>query len=96
MINVFLFVATLLTIIVKLVVIYVVCSHSKLKTLVANIALQHLKGVEATDPRFQNVYCTSKMQQYIIVLLLLILLGIVFIVTKSEIPTYLGDTFSPI
>ena len=45
MINIFLFMAALITIIVTLVVIYVICSHSKLKTLVANIPLQHLKGV---------------------------------------------------
>ena len=65
-------------------IIYVICSHSKLKTLVANIALQHLKGVEATDPnRFQDVYCTCKMQWYTLAMFLLILLGIVFIITSK-------------
>ena len=83
MIDVFLFVAALITIIVTLLVIYVVCSHLKLKTLVTNIALQHFKGVEATDQRFQDVHCTFKMQWYIIALLLLILLDIVFIVTSK-------------
>ena len=66
-----------------LVVIYVVCSYSKLKILVTNIALQHLKGIEATDPRFQDVYCACKMQWYTLAMLLLILLGIVFIVTSK-------------
>ena len=66
-----------------LVVIYVLCSHSKVKTLVANIALKHLKGIEATDPRFQDVYCTCKMQWYTLAMLLLILLGIVFIDTSK-------------
>ena len=83
MVDVFLFVASLITIIVTLVVIYVVYGHSKLKALVTNIALQHLKEVEATDPRSQDVYCTCKMQWYIIALLLLFLLGIVFIVTNK-------------
>ena len=64
--DVLLFVAALLTIVVTLVVIYVVCSQSKLKTLVANIALQHIKGIEAADPRFQDIYCVHKMQWYII------------------------------
>ena len=50
MVDVFLFVTALITIIITVVVIYLVCSHSKLKTLVMSIALQHLKGVEATDP----------------------------------------------
>ena len=39
--------AALLTIIMALVVIYTVTRHSKLKTLVANIALQYIKTVEA-------------------------------------------------
>ena len=47
MVDIFLFVTALITIIVTLVVIYVVCIHSKLKALVTNIALQHFKGVEA-------------------------------------------------
>ena len=38
--------AALLTIIMTLVVIYIVTGHSKLKTLVTNIALQHIKTVE--------------------------------------------------
>ena len=83
MIDIFLFVAALISILVTLVVIYVVCSHSKLKTLVANITLQHLKGTKATNPRFQDVYCTCKMQWYMLAMLLLILLGIIFIVTSK-------------
>ena len=39
--------AALLTLIITLVVIYIVTEHSKLKTLVANITLQHIKTVEA-------------------------------------------------
>ena len=84
MIDMFLFVAALITIIVTLVVIYVICHYSNLKTLVANISLQPLKGVDATDPnRFQDVYCTCKMQWYTLAMLLFILLGIVFIVTSK-------------
>ena len=60
--DVLLFSAALLMIIVTLVVIYVVCGQSKLKTLVANIVLQHIKGNEAADPRFQDIYLACKMQ----------------------------------
>ena len=60
--DVHLFVAALLTIIVTLVVICVVCRQSKLKTLVANIALQHIRGTEAADPGFQDINCTCKIQ----------------------------------
>ena len=59
-----------------------VCRQSKLKTLVANIALQHIKGIEAVDPRFQEIYCMCKMQWYIIGMFLIILLGMIYLVTK--------------
>ena len=32
-----------------------VCRQSKLKTLVADIALHHVKGIEAADPRNQDI-----------------------------------------
>ena len=54
----------------------------KTKNVVANIALQHIKGTEAADPMFQDIYCVCKMQWYIIGLLLLILLGMIYLVTN--------------
>ena len=57
LVDVIIFAAALLTIIVTLVVIYVVCGQSKLKALVANIALQCIQG---TDPGFQEVNCTCQ------------------------------------
>ena len=83
LVDVFLFVAALITIIITLMVTYVICGQSKLKTFVANIALQCIKGTEAANPRFQDMYCACKMQWYIIALLLLMLLGTVFIVTSK-------------
>ena len=53
--DILLFSAALVTIIVTLVVIYVVCGQSTLKTLVENIALQHIKGIGAAGPRFQEI-----------------------------------------
>ena len=39
------------------------CGQSKLKALVANIVMQHLKGVEATD--VSDMLCMCKTQWYI-------------------------------
>ena len=64
-------------------VIYVVCGLSKLKTLVANIDLQHTKGIQAVDPRYQDINCACKMQWYIIGMLLIILLGMIYLVTNK-------------
>ena len=81
--DILLFSAALVMIIITLVVICVVCRQSKLKTLVANIALQHIKEIEAADPRYQDIYCTCKMQWCIIGMLLIILLGMIYLVTNK-------------
>ena len=81
--DILLFSAAMVTIIITLVVIYVVCEQSKLKTLAANIALQCIKGIEAADPRHQGIYCACKMQWYIIGMFLIILLGLVYLVTNK-------------
>ena len=83
MVDVLLFVTALITIIVMMVVIYMVCGHSKLKTLVTNMALQQMKGIVTADPRLQDIHCTCKTQWYMTALLLLVLLGIVFIITNK-------------
>ena len=82
--DVLLFSAALVTIIITLVVIYMVCGQSKLKTLVANIALQCIKRIEAADPSVpRHTYCACKMQWYIIGMLLIILLGMIYLVTNK-------------
>ena len=55
----------------------------KTKNLVANITLQYIKGIEAADPRYQDIYCACKMQWYIIGMLLIILLGMIYLVTNK-------------
>ena len=68
---------------VTLMVIYVVCGQSKLKALVANIALQCIQGTESAGPQFQEVNCSCQTQWYIRGMLLLILLGMVILVTSK-------------
>ena len=63
LVDVLFFLAALVTMIITLVVIYTVCEQSKLKALVANIALQYTKGIEATD--MTDRYCVCKTNLYI-------------------------------
>ena len=81
LIDVLLFIALLTTVIITLVVMYMVCRQSKLKALVANLALQHTKAAEATDPATR--YCICEPNQYIVGLLLIILLGITYLVMNK-------------
>ena len=72
---------TLVTMIITLVVIYMICGQSQLKALVANIALQCAKGIEAGD--VNDMFCTCKTQWYIIGILLIIMLGMLYLVTNK-------------
>ena len=78
LVDVLLFIAALTTLIITLVVMYMVCGQSKLKVLIANLALQHTKAVEATDPATR--YCICEQNGYIVGLLLIILFGITCLV----------------
>ena len=81
LVDVLLFIAALTTVIRTLVVMYMVCGQSKVKALVANLALQHTKAVEATDPATR--YCICEPNWYIVGLLLIILLGITGLVMNK-------------
>ena len=58
-----------------------VCGQSKLKALVANIAQQCVKAVEGAD--MTDRYCICKTNWYIVDMLLIILLGIIYLVTRK-------------
>ena len=81
LVDVFLFTAALITMIIALVVIYMLCRQSKLKALVANIVMQHTKAVEAAD--MTDMYCVCKTNWYIIGILLITMLGIIHLVTNK-------------
>ena len=55
--------------------------QSKLKALVTNIAMQQIKGVEATD--VSDKLCMCKTQWYIIGMLIIITLGMLILVTNK-------------
>ena len=55
--------------------------QSKLKALVTNIAVQCIKGVEATD--VSDMLCTCKTQWYIMGILIIISLGMLYLVTNK-------------
>ena len=54
------FTAALVTVIITIVMIYMVRGQSKLKALVANIALQHTKAVEAADSTIRYYICVNQ------------------------------------
>ena len=81
LVDILLFTAALITMIIMLVIIYIMCGQSKLKALVANIALQCSKGVESAD--VSDMLCMCKTQWYIMGMLLIITLGMLYLVTNK-------------
>ena len=70
--------AALLTVIVSLVVIYMIIGQSKLKTLVANIALQCIRVIEAFNPKYLDIHCDFGMLKYITILILVVVIILAF------------------
>ena len=67
------FTAAFLTIIITLIIIYILTGQSIIKTLVANIALQHVKAVEAAalNPQYKN--CEFGLVKFLMILNLILL-----------------------
>ena len=53
--DVLVFTAALLTVVIMFIIIYIITSQSKLKTLVANIALQLVKAIDALNTKNQGI-----------------------------------------
>ena len=71
MVDVIMFVTGILTVILTFVITYMLCRQSKLKSVVANLALQCVKTVEAaTIKEFNN--CNLKLIQLLIMLNLIL------------------------
>ena len=70
-----------------LIVMYIICRHTKLKSLVTSLALQQLREADVKQEHvfiMHNIECTCKIQWYMIVMLGLVVLGIIiFIVINA-------------
>ena len=63
--------------IITFIVIYMISGQSKLKMLVANIALQCVKAIEAFNPNVQHTHCDFDMLKFIMIL---ILIGVIILI----------------
>ena len=71
-VDVFQFVAVIISLLVTALVMYTLCKHMKLKTLVSSIALQQIKEVGAVTSQEDitpNIESTCKTQWYIALML---------------------------
>ena len=89
------FMAAFLTVIVTFMIICILTGQSKLKTLVTNIALQHVKAVEPAALNQQNQNCEFGLVKFLMILnLILVTLMALAKFKKSKI--FKGRLFSNI
>ena len=77
--DVFVFIIATISVITTMIIIYVLCKHNKLQTLVVSLALQQVRGVSASTTKKEDenytYNCTS--QFYIILALSITIIGLV-------------------
>ena len=67
-----------MTVVMILVVVYMISGQWKLKILVANIDLQCIKAIEAFNPKYQDVHCDFGVENYIMILILVVVTFLAF------------------
>ena len=60
-----------------MIIIYTLCKHNKLRTLVASLALQQVKEVKAVTTKEEDCTCKCTSQFYIILALSIAIIGII-------------------
>ena len=68
-----------------MMIIYPLCKHNKLRTLVMSLALQQIKEVKAEEARDENFKCKCTSQFYVILALSIVIVGlVVFTILQLE------------
>ena len=79
--DIFLFIAAILSMVAMAGFVHIMCKHSKLKALVTGIAFQPIKGTDAIFGSISNTEnCTCKAQWYFIGALTLVIIDLIFFI----------------
>ena len=76
-VKIFKFVVTMILIITKVVTIYAICKHDKLRVLVTSLTLQQVKEVKAEGTEYIDYKCKCTAQFYIILTLSITMIGLI-------------------
>ena len=83
-IDIFLFVAAIISMLAVIAIIHIVCRHGKLKALLSGIAFQPVKQAEAVAPHQTEEYCTAQWYAIAVLTMMTILL-IVYMSIQSKV-----------
>ena len=83
--DIFLFVTAIISLMVTTIVMYILCKHMKLKSLITSLASQQIKEISMVTKQeyvtsAQDIECTCKIQWYTILMLSLSILGLVIVI----------------
>ena len=97
-VDIFVFIIAIISVITTMITIYVLCKHNKLRTLVVSLALQEVKevSVSTTKKEDENYTCDCTSQFYIILALSIAIIGLVIfaILQVRRIKLCRGQLFS--
>ena len=93
--DIFLFIAAILSMLAMVVIIHLVCKHTKLKALLTGIAFQWVKQIEAIfdDDQMQK-HCTVQWYTIAVLTLMIILLTIYTCLTTQKCPIFKRRLYS--
>ena len=95
--DIFLFIAAILSMIAMAAIVHIMCKHAKLKALVTGITFQPIKGIYAIFGSINNSEnCTCKSQWHMIGALTLIIMGLIFFILTitRKCRIFIGHLFS--
>ena len=95
--DVFLFITVILSMITTAAISQTMCKHAKLKSLVTGIAFQPIKGTDAISSSITDSEdCTCKVQWYTVVTLTSMIIGLIFFIlaTTRKCRIFRGHLFS--
>ena len=93
LIDMLVFIVAILTVFIIFVIIYIITGQSKLKALVATMALQRVRAVEALNTNRQTQNCNSDLLKILMILYLVIMVSLLLRKIKKSV-FFWGQPFS--
>ena len=93
LIDMLVFIAAILTVFIILIIIYIITGQSKLRVLVATMALQRVRAVEALNSNRQTQNCNSELLTILMILNLVIVVLLLLRKIKKSV-FFWGQPFS--
>ena len=97
-IDIFIFIIAIISVITTIIIIYALCKHNKLRTLLASLAHQQAKEVSMVETKEEEYRCECTSHFYVILALSITVIGLVIfaILQVKRIKSCRGQLFSSV